>query len=179
MPAVGVGSTDSGGCRTLNAPRPGSIQDFWERAPECGDLDHMRASIRLVASAALTGLVAACSLSSSGPLGTGGNTPTGSVAFTSPAGGETYQIGDTVTLAWNCSTCANVPNGDYLQIYAYDGTATYLVDDSAAMSDSTAWVAGTTLQSVSLLPGTYQMVAQDVGGYYQSPSKFFQLVTPP
>jgi hypothetical protein len=140
----------------------------------------MRASIRLVASTALAGLVAACSLSSSGPLGTGGAAPTGTVTFTSPAGGETYQIGDTVTLAWSCSDCANIPAGDYLQVFAYDGQATYLVDDSAAFNDSTSWVAGTSLQSVSLLPGFYQMVAQDAGGYLAPVgSRFFQLVSPP
>ena len=139
----------------------------------------MRASIRLVASVALAASVAACSLSSAGSLGTTANAPTGTITFSSPAGGETYQIGDTVTLAWSCADCANVPTGDYLQILAYDGTATYVLDDSAAFNDSTSWVAGTSLQSVSLLPGIYQMVAQDAGGYYQYTSKFFQLVAAP
>jgi hypothetical protein len=140
----------------------------------------MRASIRLVAASALAALVAGCSLSSAGPLGTGGNTPTGTVTFASPAGGETWQIGDTVSLAWSCSTCANLPAGDYLQILAYDGTSTYLVADSAAMNDSTTWVVGTTLQSVSLVPGIYQMVAQEAGGYLQpTGSRFFQVVAAP
>lgn len=139
----------------------------------------MRASMRLILSLAAVVAVAGCSLSSTGVTGTSTNAPTGSVTFTSPAGGETYQIGDTVTFAWSCADCTNVPTGDYLQIYAYDGVNTYLLDDSAAMADSTSWVAGTTLQSASLLPGFYQLVAYDAGGYYQSPSRFFQLVSPP
>lgn len=139
----------------------------------------MRVSMRLIISSAAVLGVAGCSMSTTGPLGSSGNAPTGTITFTSPAGGESYQMGDTVTLAWSCSTCANVPSGDYLQILAYDGANTYLVDDSAAMTDSASWVVGTTLQSASLLPGFYLMVAQDVGGYYQAQSRFFQIVPAP
>jgi hypothetical protein len=138
----------------------------------------MRASMRLIVFSGLAGMVAACSLSSVGPLNNG-NAPTGTITFSRPAGGESYQLGDTVTLAWSCADCANVPTGDYLEILAYDGSATYLLDDSAAFNDSTVWVAGTSLQNVSLLPGTYLVVAQDAAGYYQDQSRFFQLVSPP
>ncbi len=93
--------------------------------------------------------LAACNSSTTSPL-----VPSGTVTFTSPAGGENYQIGDTVELAWSCGDCANVPAGDYLEVLAFDGLATYLLDASGQMTDSTSWVVGSSLQSVELLPGT-------------------------
>lgn len=134
----------------------------------------MRAFPRILIASGLTAVVAACSLSSTG-LVNGGPIPSGTVAFTRPAGGETYQIGDTVELAWSCPDCANIPSGDYLQVLAYDGVSTYMVDDSAAFTDSTAWVAGSSLQSVSLLAGSYAIVARDVAGFFSAQSGVFQL----
>jgi hypothetical protein len=139
----------------------------------------MRAHMRFIVLSGLVASVAACSLSSMGPLGGNANVPGGTIVFSKPAGGETYQMGDSVTLAWSCPDCVNVPAGDYLQVFAYDGVNGYLIDDSAAFNDSTSWVAGTGLQRDSLAGGTYQIVAQDAGGYYQSPSRFFQLVGNP
>jgi hypothetical protein len=114
--------------------------------------------------------VSACQSSSTAPL-----VPSGSVTFTNPAGGETYQIGDTVQLAWSCPDCANVPSGDYLQVLAFDGVGTYLLDDTGQMTDSISWVVGSSLQNVELLPGTYQIVAQDAAGYYTAQSRFFDV----
>ena len=124
-----------------------------------------------IAVTAAAVLLAGCSVQSI----TTGNVPTGTVTITEPAGGETYQIGDTVTLAWSCPDCTNVPSDDYLQVFAYDGQSPYLVADTAQMTDSTSWVVGTSLQNVSLLPGTYLVTAQDVDGYYQAQSRFFQI----
>jgi hypothetical protein len=118
--------------------------------------------------------IAACSTSTTTPL-----VPSGTVTFTSPAGGETYQIGDTVELAWSCGDCANVPSNDYLEVFAYDGAGTYLLDASGQMTDSTSWVVGSSLQSVELLPGTYQIVAQDAVGYYTAQSRFFDVSAAP
>ncbi|MCG6956493.1 MAG: hypothetical protein LJF04_10945 [Gemmatimonadetes bacterium] len=120
---------------------------------------------------AAAGLLSACSTQTS----TGVVMPTGTVAFSEPAGGEVYQMGDTVTWSWSCSDCTNVPADDYLQVFAYDGQGTYLVADTAQMTDSASWVVGTSLQNVTLLPGTYMAVAQDVDGYYQAQSRFFDL----
>jgi hypothetical protein len=102
--------------------------------------------------------------------------PTGALSFDSPAGGETFQVGDTVNIAWTCTECANVPTGDYVQIYAYDGVNGYLVTDQGQMSDSASWVAGSSLESVELLPGTYQLVAQDADQYFIADSRFFEVV---
>lgn len=137
----------------------------------------MRAIPRVLIASGLTAVVAACNLSSTG-LVNGGPIPSGTVAFTAPAGGETYQIGDTVELTWSCPDCANIPSGDYLQVLAYDGVSTYMVDDSAGFTDSTAWVAGSSLQSVSLLAGSYEIVARDVAGYFSAQSGVFQLAGP-
>ena len=134
----------------------------------------MRVLTRRIAFLALAGTLAGCSLQSAST--TSPNIPTGTVTITEPAGGESYQIGDTVPLAWSCPDCTNVPTGDYLQVFAYDGQAAYLVYDQAQMTDSTTWVVGTSLQNVSLLPGTYVVTAQDVDGYYQAQSRFFSIV---
>ena len=133
----------------------------------------MRVLTRKIAFLALAGTLAGCSLQSAST--TSPNIPTGTVTITEPAGGENYQIGDTVPLAWSCPDCTNVPAGDYLQVFAYDGQAAYLVYDQAQMTDSTTWVVGTSLQNVSLLPGTYIVTAQDVDGYYQAQSRFFTI----
>jgi hypothetical protein len=139
-------------------------------------LSNMRVMLRASAIIGLTALVAAgCNPSST----TSTQIPTGSIAFTTPAGGETFTIGDTVNVVWACDSCADVPVGDYVQVYAYDGVSGYLVDGSGQMTDSLSWVVGSTLQSVSLLPGTYQMVVQDAAGYYQTYSRFFQVVATP
>ncbi len=123
---------------------------------------------------ASTVAVTACSSTATNP-----QVPTGSVTFTSPAGGESYQVGDTVELAWSCADCTNVPTGDYLEVLAYDGVSTYLLDPGGQMTDSTSWVVGSSAQNVQLLPGTYQMVAQDADGYYAAQSRFFQIVATP
>lgn len=138
----------------------------------------MRTYMRFLMPAGLMAAVAACNMSTTG-LVNGGPIPSGTVAITAPTGGESYAIGDTVELAWSCADCANVPTGDYLRVMAYDGSSTYVLDDSAAFNDSTAWVAGSTLQNVSLLPGTYAVVAQDAAGYYSAQSSLFQLVSAP
>jgi hypothetical protein len=131
----------------------------------------MRRTFQGMIAVAAAGFVAACSTQTS----TGVVVPTGTVTFGAPAGGEVYQIGDTVTWSWSCPDCTNVPAGDYLQVFAYDGQGSYLVADTAQMTDSASWVVGTSLQNVTLLPGTYLAVAQDVDGYYQAQSRFFQL----
>ncbi len=130
----------------------------------------MRTWMQGMMLAALAAATAGCNSSTTAPLD-----PIGTVAFTSPAGGETFQIGETVALAWSCPDCANVPAGDSLEVFAYDGADSYLVNGAGQLTDSMSWVAGTTLQSVALLPGTYQIVAQDAAGYYTAQSRFFQL----
>jgi hypothetical protein len=134
----------------------------------------MRVFTKAIMVAASTVAIAACSTSTTTP-----QVPSGTVTFTSPAGGESYQIGDTVELAWSCPDCANVPAGDYLEVFAFDGTGTYLLDGSGQMTDSTSWVVGSSLQSVELLPGTYQIVAQDAAGYYTAGSRFFDVTAAP
>jgi len=134
----------------------------------------MRITIKAIMVAASTVAIAACSTSTTTPL-----VPSGTVTITTPAGGESYQIGDTIELAWSCPDCANVPTGDYLEVAAFDGTATYLLDASGQMTDSTSWVVGSSLQSVELLPGTYQIVAQDAAGYYSASSRFFDVTAAP
>jgi len=134
----------------------------------------MRVSTKAILVAASTVAIAACSTSTTAPA-----VPSGTVTFTSPAGGETFQIGDTVELAWSCPDCANVPTGDVLEVAAFDGTGTYLLDASGQMTDSTSWVVGSSLQSVELLPGTYQIVAQDAAGYYTAASRFFDVTATP
>lgn len=132
----------------------------------------MRASVWMITFGASLALLAGCGSTTAPVL------PTGSLSFTSPAGGETFLFGDTVSVAWTCTDCANIPTGDYTQIFAYDGVNGYLVADNGQMSDSTQWVAGTTLVNVDLLPGTYQMVVQDADGYFSAGSRFFQLIAP-
>jgi len=134
----------------------------------------MRSFIQVIVVATSALAVAACQSSTTTPL-----VPSGTVSFTSPAGGETYQIGDTVELAWSCGDCANVPSNDYLEVFAYDGAGTYLLDASGQMTDSTSWVVGSSLQSVELIPGTYQIVAQDAAGYYTAQSRFFDVSAAP
>ena len=131
----------------------------------------MRRITKAIIAVAAAGLLAACSTQTT----TTPSVPTGTVAFSEPAGGETYQIGDTVTWSWSCTDCTNVPGGDYLQVLVYDGQGSYLVADSLQMTDSTSWVVGSSMQNVSLLPGTYIALAQDVDGYYQAQSRFFQV----
>lgn len=134
----------------------------------------MRVMLRASAIIGLTVLAAGCN-----PTSTTSTTyPTGSFAFTAPAGGETFTIGDTVPVAWTCDSCADVPAGDYAQLYAYDGVSGYLLNNNAQLSDSVSWVVGSTQQSVVLLPGTYQLIVQDAAGYYQTYSRFFQVVAP-
>ncbi len=132
---------------------------------------HTPTRVMILVFAVSAALLAGCNSSSTSPV-----VPTGTVSFGAPAGGESYQIGTTVTVAWSCTDCADVPSGDYMQIYAYDGVNAYLIIDGAQMSDSGPWVVGSTLESVDLLPGTYQLLAQDAAGYYAAQSRFFQLV---
>jgi hypothetical protein len=134
----------------------------------------MRIITKAIVVAASTVAIAACSTSTTTPL-----VPSGTVTISSPAGGESYQVGDTIELAWSCPDCADVPTGDYLEVAAFDGTATYLLDASGQMTDSTSWVVGSSLQSVELLPGTYQIVAQDAAGYYTAGSRFFDVTAAP
>jgi hypothetical protein len=132
----------------------------------------MRTPMRvvIVMLAGSTALLAGCNSSTTSPV-----VPTGTVSFTAPAGGETFQIGNTVTIAWSCSDCTNIPSGDSMQIYAYDGVNAYAVADNVQMSDNVSWVAGSSLESVDLLARTYQLLAQDVDGYFTAQSRFFQL----
>ena len=74
-----------------------------------------------------------------------------------------------------CTDCTNIPTGDYIQVYAYDGVNGYLVADQGQMSDSVSWVVGSSFESVELLPGTYQMIAQDADQIFITDSRFFQL----
>jgi hypothetical protein len=134
----------------------------------------MRPLLLRLGVAGLAVLAAAC-----GSSPTTVTPPTGTVAFTAPAGGETFVIGDTAAVAWTCSSCANVPTGDYMQLYAYDGSASYLVANGAQLTDSIGWAVGTTLQNVSLLPGFYVMVLHDQAGYYSAQSRFIQLAAAP
>jgi len=134
----------------------------------------MRIITKAMVVAASTVAIAACSSSTTTPL-----VPSGTVTITSPAGGESYQIGDTIELAWSCPDCANVPTGDVLEVAAFDGTGTYLLDANGQMTDSTSWVVGSSLQNVELLPGTYQIVAQDGAGYYTAASRFFDVTAAP
>lgn len=134
----------------------------------------MRRTTQAIIAVASASLLAACGTQST----TTPAVPTGTVAFSEPAGGETYQIGDTVTWSWSCTDCTNEPSGDYLQVLVYDGQASYLVADTLQLTDSTSWVVGSSLQNVSLLPGTYIALAQDADGYYQAQSRFFQVAAP-
>jgi hypothetical protein len=135
----------------------------------------MRAALAMTMLVASTAL-AACGTSSPTNVVV---SPTGTVAFTAPAGGETLQVGDTVALAWTCPDCANVPAGDYVQVAAFDGVSFYLVADSAQLTDSASWVVGTSLQGADVLPGFYLMALQDAAGYYTAQSRFFQVAASP
>lgn len=132
----------------------------------------MRTPMRFIISvfAVSTSLLAGCH-SSTAPV-----VPTGTLSFNSPAGGETFTVGDTVAIAWSCADCTDIPTGDSMEIYAYDGVDAFLVVDGAQMSDSVSWEVGSSLDSVALLPGTYQLLAQDAAGYFVAQSRFFQLV---
>lgn len=131
----------------------------------------MRGMLRASAIIGLVALAAGCNPSSTTSL----QLPTGSIAFTTPAGGESFAIGDTVPVVWTCDSCADVPSGDYALLYAYDGVGTYLLDGNAQLTDSLSWVVGPTLQNITLLPGIYQLIVEDASGYYQTYSRFFQL----
>jgi hypothetical protein len=130
---------------------------------------HARIRVIIFALGTSTALLAGCD-STTAPV-----IPTGTLSFASPAGGETFLVGDTVTIAWTCTDCTNIPTGDYIQVYAYDGVNGYLVADQGQMSDSVSWVVGSSFESVELLPGTYQMIAQDADQIFITDSRFFQL----
>lgn len=80
-----------------------------------------------------------------------------------------------MTIAWTCTDCTDIPTGDYIQVYAYDGVNGFPSVDQGQMSDSVSWVVGSSLESVELLPGIYQMVAQDPDQYFMTESRFFQI----
>ena len=101
--------------------------------------------------------------------------PSGTLSITSPVGGEIFAIGDQVTVSWACD-CSNIPAGDSVSVFVYDGASGYLIISSAGMSGTKTWTAGTTLQNVALLPGFYQVVLQEnLGGAIVS-GRLFQIV---
>jgi hypothetical protein len=130
---------------------------------------HARIRVIIFALATSTALLAGCDSTTAPVL------PTGTLSFAIPAGGETFLVGDTVTIAWTCTDCSNIPTGDYIQVYAYDGVNGYLIADQGQMSDSVSWVVGSSFESIELLPGTYQLVAQDPQQYFIAQSRFFEL----
>ena len=134
----------------------------------------MRASMQgllLAASAALVG----CTDPTTAPPPP---QPTGAVVFTTPAGGEDYEIGDTVQIAWRCEDCTNVPEGDIVQVATFDGNEFSLLISGAQLTDSLAWEVGTTLRG-ALLPGIYLMIVQDAAEYYFAQSRFFEVLPAP
>jgi hypothetical protein len=85
--------------------------------------------------------------------------PTGQVSFIAPAGGENYQMGDTVQISWECALCQNIPEGDFVRIGAYDGADVFLLATGGELTDNVSWEVGSASDSTTMqLPRTVPLL---------------------